>query len=52
MKNTKANIALFLASTLIFGCIILEAIKTRMDRILRYSAGESLYEKTHTKKRK
>lgn len=41
-----------LAALAIISYIVLDFWRTRYDALVRYAAGESLFEKTHTKKRK
>jgi hypothetical protein len=50
MKNDKANTILTIAVLSTVSYFIIDFFNTKYDRIARYAAGESLYEKTHRKK--
>jgi hypothetical protein len=50
MKNNKTNTLLSLVIVSSVAYFIIDFFNTKYDRIARYAAGESLFEKTHTKK--
>ncbi len=50
MKDNKLNAVLSLAVLSTVSYFIIDFFNTKYDRIARYAAGESLYEKTHHKK--
>ena len=51
LKPTPAKVVVAAVLT-ITAHFVVEALKTRRDRLYRYAAGESDYERTHPKPRK
>jgi hypothetical protein len=47
----KPNIIASVISLTFIAYLIRDFIRTKDDRVIRYAAGESLYEKTHQKRK-